>query len=232
MKDGMIGAVQAVGAVLLEVFNKPIVAMQSGLEYAMQSMMEMMPKRLQDMLGVEAGPHQSLEDITARRTQEKATIYGKDAEGLAMGADARMASAAAALKELGGKFDLRGKLDEVITAFKEGYQSGKLLDEDTPKQKLKELWDKLQSAIPKDAKTRGSDKGQAAGGVGGMNAAMQGADRFSKVGMFVGGGGPENNYARETAGNTTKMVSILNQHTKLLTGHPTTGNTEATWGAA
>jgi hypothetical protein len=167
IKEGMIGAFQAAGAVLLEIFNKPIVALQSGIEYALQSIVEKMPQGLKKLLGFGGGiEHESYAQISARRTEEGANLFGNGAGELAASSQGHFSKSAAAFKEATGGISIKDQLNGITQAFKDGMEGGKLLDDSGLTGSLKDLADKINSTVAKipqlpDVKTGGAGGGSA-----------------------------------------------------------------------
>lgn len=222
VKDGLSSAFQAAGAVLLEVFQKPIRMMQSGLEYAIQQSMGAVAKvpGLNKLMGLENFQPQSFKEIDQRNQKNGgATLFGYDSADLAQKADENAAKAKVAFANLYKAMDIDQGMKNIILAFQEGMKNGmNALDVSTVEAQFKAKMAEIQKLIPEavtDASGEKAGAGAAAAAAGNGGYKAEG-DRLSKIGLFVGQGGPANEHARRTADNTGKQVQLTTRMIDLL----------------
>ena len=133
-----------------------------------------------------------------------ATLFGKNAGALEAGAKAHGDASIAQLRD--SKLDGGALLKMAMQEFAKSIQSIKPAPE--IQKQLDEVWNKINATITKDLgtpETAGSDGAGGAGIAVGKAPKLEG-DRLAKIGMFIGAGGPENDYARRTADNTQKIA--------------------------
>ena len=140
-----------------------------------------------------------------------ATLGGKTAAELSSSSQSLFTSALTQLTSSG--VSLKSVADAAKAAF-DGVSKNVKADPKVDKQ-LAELWTKLNATFV--ANLQAPDKNPGASGDGGRFGLAGGkapeieGDRLAKVGLFVGHGGPANDYARRTADGVDKMVLTMQQ---------------------
>lgn len=218
LKHGLVGAIQTAGAMLLQVFQKPIMVMQAGLEYAIEKAKEKMGQipglgKLTGLTGFKAPEFQS---IYKEHEDAGGNLFGSGVAEMAANASKNFEIARGQLKNIFADVDFKGEVTQIIEAWKDGFAKGKVLDTADVEARLNALQKKLQDAAGKVASE--TTKSQV-GGPGLLGADVKDekiktptniGDRLAKIGLFIGGGGPAGQkHAQETARNTMQMKALL-----------------------
>lgn len=232
VKDGLTGAIQAAGVVLLEVFQRPIVALQAGLDYAMQTLMEKMGQipKLGKWMGLDGFKAQNFDDVYKDHQQQGASLFGFNSADLAGKATENLKKAGAAMQDVFSGVNFGAQIHDVVKAFKDGMASGNVIDTTALEAKLKKMTEGLAAAGKRAAdsiRDANSDTVKTQGAGKNLTQPLKAApaDRLAKMGLFIGGGGPAGERAaQDTAKNTRSLLDEARKQTGLWTGHLMTGH--------
>ena len=226
-KDGLVGAVQSLGAALLTVMQKPIVAFQSGLQLAVEMMMEKLGSTplLGKALGLQGFKASSYDDISAERERQGATLFGSSASDLAAKGAASLSQAAAGFKTTFAGVDLAGGLKSIMQEFQNGMKAGGGVYDAKAfgdvQDKLSGLIGQLQKATANVAAAPEARKAASSTYALGDLSKITEGDRLAKIGGFIGGGGgPALDFHKRTAAATEATAKGVQA---LVTGHLQTG---------
>ncbi len=187
MKSGLIGVIQIAGALLLDVFQKPIVAMQTGLEYAVQSMMEKLSKMpgVGKLLGLGDFKAESYDEISKRRQSEGAQLggIGETASKLREQGENNLATAGSGVVDAFKDVDFKGGLAEIKDQFSQGAKEGGLFGDD----QIDAAKQQIDPGTFLDKLTQGYKDGQEAGGGGPFDASGSQGKLDSLVGQLSAG---------------------------------------------
>ncbi|MGC3991672.1 MAG: hypothetical protein QM796_18675 [Chthoniobacteraceae bacterium] len=153
VKDGLIGAIEAAGGILLEIFKKPIAYMQAGLEVAIQKTMETMGKipGVGKMLGLGDFKAQSWHELYAQHVKDNEDI----SDQAVTGASDHFGAAGGATSHYLEAQNYGQKIADVVNSAKAASQFGQLIDPTATDSALKSVVTPLlQSAAQKDQKKR------------------------------------------------------------------------------
>ena len=219
LKDGLVGAVEVMGAMLLNTFEKPIHAFQAGLQWGIEQAMGGLSKvpGLNKLLGVEGFTPSSFQSIMGNTEKETPKLFGQDAGELAASALTNFNAAAEKAKGIS-----KTLMDKIVPAVMEGFTQGKIYDQSTiqeAKDKLSKtgagiLSGAMKSAGESDGKAPFSNFSLAGVNVKGDSTSPHGgkeqaSDRLAKIGGFIGGGGAQAEHARRTADATQALLTIM-----------------------
>lgn len=212
--NGFQGVMSKLDAALLEVFQKPIIALQAGIEKAVQEAMQFVASIPggSDLMGIDSNfQAESMDAIMARMiddlSRNGSSLFGVSADELNQRGDALLAQSG---QQFSAAF---AGMDAAIGDVLNDFQSSDLFDESGASERLNGLISQLQNAIPAAIETAAAGVAQAGGGA--VASGLQGgggfrpeADALSRVGLFIGqGGGPAADHARRTADNTANLVA-------------------------
>lgn len=213
----VLGAFQSIGGELLNLFMKPITAMQAGVDTIVQNLAEGLGKIpvLGEKLGLKDFKADSFATNLADR--QKNGFFLKDAANQSAEAGAKnIYDAGARLIELTA--DVRSAAKDVgvgmLDGFKKGFAEGGGLLTDLTDPALERMDARIKRAQAANAEAKNSAKDPAAIGTSPMSASLPkglgdlAADRLTKIGGFIGGsGGPALDYARRTAISAEKTAT-------------------------
>jgi hypothetical protein len=142
-------------------------------------------------------------------------IMDTELGGLLQNAGAGLSAAAARMQAVvqGDYLDPKAVVQKFMDGFKS--QIGALGLPSGAASQLAKTWEGLQQKISSVMPTPADQFPDGAGtnsiaAVKGMDRKLESAsDRFSKIGLFIGHGGPQADWGRKTADNTAKMVALL-----------------------
>jgi len=233
----VLGAFQSIGGELLNLFMKPITAMQAGVDTIVQNLAEGLGKipGIGKKLGLDDFKAQSFSQNLADR--EKNGFFLKDAANESANAGARnIVEAGTKLAEI--TKEARGAAVDVAKGFVDGFQKGfanggGVLQEFTSSAEAR-LAERLRKA--REANTEGQKTKELPGGGPASAAATTAktgeiyADRLAKIGGFIGGaGGPAVEFARRTATATERLVTDIRQLPSQIARALPTGAGGAVW---
>jgi hypothetical protein len=233
---GLRGVVEQMGVALLSVFEKPIAAVQAGMEYTMQLMMEKLGSipGLGKALGLQGFKAESFDDVM--KDHEQGNLFGFTKTQLQANAANDLQTSGDMLKGLYSGFSLKGLGKDIADDMKDGLKEGKVFDTSGlsgdigayVSQMRKQAGD-IQATINKNLPvSAGKSLDNSVVSTSKHGAKFEEGDRLAKIGLFVGSGGPAADYHRKTAENTGKLVQIMSSG-KLKSSHIQSTDMSLTW---
>lgn len=235
----VLGAFQSIGGELLNVFMKPITAMQAGVDTIVQNLAEGLGKIpvIGEKLGLKDFKADSFATNLADR--QKNGFFLKDAANQSAEAGAKnIYDAGSRLIELTA--DVRSAAKDVgvgvMDGFKKGFSEGGGVLTDLTDAATARMDARIKAAqAANEAAKNATGPAAAAPAVSATSVLPKGlgdlaADRLTKIGGFIGGsGGPALDYARRTAVSAEKtatgIYSLITSMSRLPVSAPT-----AAWG--
>ena len=231
---GLRGAVQGMGALMLSVLEKPIAAIQAGMEYAAQSMIETLSKipGIGKLFGIQGFHAQSFDEIM--EDHQRGNLFGLNKEQLEASSANNTEAAKTMLQGLYSGFSVKGFVNDLKADIEAAMKEGKTFDSSSFENKLETLLGQAEMAAEKTAAAL--EQQQPRNGTGGdtkTHGTFEGlkeGDRLAKIGGFIGSGGPAGEHARKTADNTGKMVTKMDQWIDIFKITSGKDAPSATWG--
>lgn len=208
---GFEGVALKFGAILLKVFQEPILQLQAGMEWAVQQALEKLAKipKLGDLLGIGEFKAQPFDTILKDRRESGINVFGAGVNDINARANDSL--------KLSGEL-LAPSLEALMQSFKSAIAKGIKPADIVDTQEWKDQFNKLLSDFAaareklRENTPEPTEKGERHFDTSGaVNASKIEGDRYAKIGLFVGQGGPAQDLAKRTADNTAKMAEYMRQ---------------------